>query len=80
MYEMPLTFVFGVWGFGVEGEHFFRIGVLGVCILSLAFCPEVEFMLLTLVWLTLGDPSWLVRLLLIPQKLAAFRYKIIKGA
>ena len=33
MYEMPLIFVFGVWGFGV-GESIFCIGVLGVGVLS----------------------------------------------
>ena len=38
MYEMPRIFVFGGWGFGV-GESIFCIGVLGVGILSLAFCP-----------------------------------------
>ena len=33
MYEMPLIFVFGGWGFGVE-ESIFCIGVLGVGVLS----------------------------------------------
>ena len=40
MYEMPLT-DFCVWGFGV-GESIFCIGVLGVGVLSLAFCPEIK--------------------------------------
>ena len=29
IYEMPLTFVFGGWGFGV-GEHFFVLGFWGL--------------------------------------------------
>ena len=33
VYEMPLIFVFGGWGFGV-GESIFCIGVLGVGVLS----------------------------------------------
>ena len=41
MYEMPLTFVFGGWDLGV-GESIFCIGVLGVGVLSLAFCPEIK--------------------------------------
>ena len=42
MYEMPLTFVFGVRGLGFWGwESIFNIGVLGVGVLSLAFCPEI---------------------------------------
>ena len=40
MYEMPLIFVFGGWGFEVR-ESIFCIRVLGVDVLSLAFCPEV---------------------------------------
>ena len=40
MYEMPLTFLFGGWGFEV-GESIFCTGVLGVGIWSLAFCPEI---------------------------------------
>ena len=35
MYEMPLIFVFGV------GESILCIGVLGVGVLSSAFCPEI---------------------------------------
>ena len=35
MYEMQLMFVFGGW------ESIFCIGVLGVGISSLAFCPEI---------------------------------------
>ena len=45
MYEMPLIYVFGGWGFGV-GESTFCIGVLGNGILSLAFCPEIGFLVL----------------------------------
>ena len=41
MYEMPLNFVFGGWGFGV-GESIFSIGVLDVGIASLAFRPEIN--------------------------------------
>ena len=33
MYDIPLTFVFGGWGFWV-GEVIFCIGVLGVGVLS----------------------------------------------
>ena len=40
MYEIPLIFVFGGWGFGV-GESIFCIGVLDVGVLSLALCPEI---------------------------------------
>ena len=40
MYDMPLIFMFGVWGFG-DGKSIFRIGVLGVSVLSLVFCPEI---------------------------------------
>ena len=38
MYEMPLIYVFGVWGLG---RAFFCVGVLGNGILSSAFCPEI---------------------------------------
>ena len=41
MYEMPLIYVFGGCGFGI-GESIFCIAVLGVGILSLAFCPEIQ--------------------------------------
>ena len=40
MYEMPLTFVLGGRGLGV-GESILCVGVLGVGILSLAFCPKI---------------------------------------
>ena len=40
MYEMPLIYVFGGWGFGV-GVSIFGIGVLADGILSLAFRPEI---------------------------------------
>ena len=40
MYEMPLIYVFGGWGFGVR-ERIFCIAVLGVGILSLPVCPEI---------------------------------------
>ena len=40
MYDMPLIVVFGGWGFGVE-ESIVCIGVVGVGVLSLAFCPEI---------------------------------------
>ena len=40
MYEMPL--IFCVWGLGFfDWESIFCIEVLGVGILSLAFCPEI---------------------------------------
>ena len=42
MYEMPLIYVFGCWGFRV-GVSIFCIGILGNGILSLAFCPEIAF-------------------------------------
>ena len=44
MYENSLAFVFRVWGLGFWGlgEHF-GIGVLGVGVLSSAFCPEIHF-------------------------------------
>ena len=42
MYEMPLIFVFGGSGFEV-GESIFCLEVLGVGVLSLAFCPEIIF-------------------------------------
>ena len=41
MYEMLLIFVLGGWGFGL-GESIFCIGVLGVGVLSLAFCPKID--------------------------------------
>ena len=37
MYEMPLTFVSGF----VVGKIFFCVGVLGIGVFSLAFCPEI---------------------------------------
>ena len=41
MYEMPLIFVFGVWGFEV-GESIFCVGVLGVGVLSRDLCSLPE--------------------------------------
>ena len=41
MYERPLTFVLGGWGF-IIGREQFCIGVLGFGILSLVFCPMIN--------------------------------------
>ena len=41
MYEMPMIFGFGGWGYWVK-ESIFCIGVEGVSILSLAFCPKIS--------------------------------------
>ena len=40
MHEMPLSFVFGGWGFGVGGNIYCN-AVLGVSVLTLALCLEV---------------------------------------
>ena len=45
MYEMPLIFVFRGSCFG-DWENIFCIGVLGVGVLSLAFCAEITESLL----------------------------------
>ena len=50
MYEMPLIYVYGGWGFGVWKGNFC---VLGVGILSLVFCPKIGPMFWIL-W-----PCWL---------------------
>ena len=42
MTEMPLAFVFGVLGSGA----FSVLGILDNGILSLAFCPEIGFLIL----------------------------------
>ena len=39
MYEMPLIYGFGGWGFGV-GVSIFCVRILGNGILSLAVCPK----------------------------------------
>ena len=46
MYEMPLIYVFGIWGLGFGvGASIFCIGVLDNGILSLTFCPEIMMVL-----------------------------------
>ena len=40
MYEMPVIYVFGGWGFRLA---FLYIGVIGNGMLSLAFCPYIVY-------------------------------------